>query len=106
MDQVEIEDLGTDAGLNFELDFNFNVDDLALDDGDFMPLEPLIDFDSSSDRQLSENPESSRPYHAKRPHKKSRAGCQHCKKRKVKVKKAISLMPYSIPIRTNTKAKV
>lgn len=31
-----------------------------------------------------DSPPHNRPYHAKRPHKKSRLGCQNCKKRKVK----------------------
>ncbi|XXG97519.1 alpha-1,4-glucan branching enzyme [Hypoxylon texense] len=84
MDQMGIEGPGTDASLNFDLDLNFNVDDLAIDDGDFMPVDPVVDFDSSSGRHSSENYESDRPYHTKRPHKKSRAGCQQCKKRKVK----------------------
>ncbi|OTB04533.1 hypothetical protein M426DRAFT_58399 [Hypoxylon sp. CI-4A] len=40
---------------------------------------------SEQPRRLpSEASDLERPYHTKRPHKKSRAGCQQCKKRKVK----------------------
>ncbi|KAJ4267397.1 hypothetical protein NW762_003504 [Fusarium torreyae] len=43
----------------------------------------------SSERPQSDSPEGSppssdRPYHSKRPHKKSRTGCRNCKARKVK----------------------
>jgi hypothetical protein len=33
---------------------------------------------------VSVTPAADKPYHAKRPHRKSRAGCRNCKKRKVK----------------------
>lgn len=43
----------------------------------------------SPDSAVEATPEnaalSDRPYHSKRPHKKSRAGCKQCKTRKVKV---------------------
>jgi hypothetical protein len=35
-------------------------------------------------QEASERQDSSRPYHAKRPHRKSRTGCRQCKVRKVK----------------------
>ncbi|KAI1780671.1 hypothetical protein F4818DRAFT_435872 [Hypoxylon cercidicola] len=79
MDQVEIEDLGIDAGLSVELGLNFDINDLAIDDVDVdVDFMSMVESDSSSNR----------PYHSKRPHKKSRAGCQQCKKRKVKCDEA------------------
>ncbi|PTB61327.1 hypothetical protein BBK36DRAFT_1195890, partial [Trichoderma citrinoviride] len=42
---------------------------------------------SSSSSHSPENPPA-KPYYAKRPHKKSRAGCQSCKARKVKCDEA------------------
>ncbi|KAI1388497.1 uncharacterized protein F4822DRAFT_248252 [Hypoxylon trugodes] len=93
MDEVDIESLevDTDVGLNPELDLNFDVDTLSINEGNLASLDPVttttVEFDQSS-RHSSENsdthPNSHKPYHSKRPHKKSRAGCQQCKKRKVK----------------------
>ncbi|KAL7624523.1 hypothetical protein AAE478_006088 [Parahypoxylon ruwenzoriense] len=68
--------LGVDAGVNAESDLNMDLNTLIIDE--------LVGFDSPG-RHSSENSDSSsKPYHAKRPHKKSRAGCTQCKKRKVK----------------------
>ncbi|KAL7808266.1 hypothetical protein V8C26DRAFT_413669 [Trichoderma gracile] len=50
---------------------------------------PLAQASSSSNEpHLSESPPPIKPYHAKRPHKKSRSGCQSCKARKVKCDEA------------------
>ncbi|KAL7802424.1 hypothetical protein V8C44DRAFT_344972 [Trichoderma aethiopicum] len=48
---------------------------------------PLAQTSSSNQLQLPESPPP-KPYHAKRPHKKSRSGCQSCKARKVKCDEA------------------
>jgi hypothetical protein len=48
-----------------------------MDEGDL--------YSSSNNAQ---SPESDKPYHSKRPHKKSRSGCKKCKARKVKCDEA------------------
>ncbi|OTA65082.1 hypothetical protein K449DRAFT_403700 [Hypoxylon sp. EC38] len=80
MDEVDVDILDIEAGSNAGLDWNFTDAD---HDGSASQLRPTLEFDASS-RHSSETPESHKPYHTKRPHKKSRAGCQQCKKRKVK----------------------
>ncbi|KAI1766838.1 hypothetical protein GGR53DRAFT_484573 [Hypoxylon sp. FL1150] len=84
MDQVNIKDFGIDHDLNVKLDLEFDVNDSAVDDAGLKPLEPLTESDTSTSRHTRENSELHKAYHTKRPHKKSRAGCQQCKKRKVK----------------------
>ncbi|RYP09178.1 hypothetical protein DL764_001449 [Monosporascus ibericus] len=44
-------------------------------------LHPVVE---SQEGRPDETNKSQRPYYAKRPHRKSRAGCRNCKKRKVK----------------------
>lgn len=45
----------------------------------------VLSPDSSVEATTDNAAPSDRPYHSKRPHKKSRAGCRQCKTRKVKV---------------------
>ncbi|KAI0900302.1 hypothetical protein F4806DRAFT_448206 [Annulohypoxylon nitens] len=83
--EVEVDTPDIDVGSNHELDWNFDIDDVR--DASLTHLRPPLEFDPSSrhsSRGSSEGPDSHKPYHTKRPHKKSRAGCQQCKKRKVK----------------------
>ncbi|KAI1102016.1 hypothetical protein F4804DRAFT_280190 [Jackrogersella minutella] len=80
MDEVDVDSPDIDVGSDADLDWSFDVD---AQDGGLSHLKPPPEFDSSS-RHSSETPDSHKPYHTKRPHKKSRAGCQQCKKRKVK----------------------
>ncbi|KAI1805696.1 hypothetical protein F4811DRAFT_560916 [Daldinia bambusicola] len=75
MDGVDAESPDTDAGLGI----SFTVDDSSLSH-----LESTPEIDSSSSKPSGDSPDSNKPYHTKRPHKKSRAGCQQCKRRKVK----------------------
>src|SRR4051812_8100193 len=44
--------------------------------------------DDGTQQQQLFYPESEKPYHTKRPHRKSRAGCRNCKTRKVKCDEA------------------
>lgn len=80
MDGADVESPDIDACLNAELDISFTVDDSSL-----THLASPPETDSSNSKPSGDSPDSDRPYHSKRPHKKSRAGCQQCKKRKVKV---------------------
>ncbi|KAI0181790.1 hypothetical protein GGR52DRAFT_55470 [Hypoxylon sp. FL1284] len=75
MGQVGIEDLH----------LSYGVDALAIDDAASMPRGSLAGSEPPSEKHLrvSES-DAHRPYHTKRPHRKSRAGCHQCKKRKVK----------------------
>ncbi|KAI0137179.1 hypothetical protein BJ170DRAFT_573722 [Xylariales sp. AK1849] len=59
-------------GLN--LDLGVDLDNLTADDIDFSFFEPA--------EQALDEATTDRPYHSKRPHKKSRAGCKQCKSRK------------------------
>ncbi|KAI1652237.1 uncharacterized protein F4817DRAFT_311118 [Daldinia loculata] len=79
MDGADVESPDIDACLNAELDISFTVDDSSL-----THLASPPETDSSNSKPSGDSPDSDRPYHSKRPHKKSRAGCQQCKKRKVK----------------------
>ncbi|KAI1381324.1 hypothetical protein F4677DRAFT_122077 [Hypoxylon crocopeplum] len=89
VDSETLSDIGT--SVNTDLDLNFDVDvdvdDFTIDKDTLALLEPIFELDSPG-QQSGENSDSSRPYHTKRPHKKSRAGCQQCKKRKVKCDEA------------------
>lgn len=97
-----------DLDLDFEFDMDVDLDSIPADGSDFSFLDPLGENGStggpSSERGSVTD---SRPYHTKRPHKKSRAGksfhlltqetisgfhrlsavvgCKQCKTRKVKV---------------------
>ncbi|KAH8677507.1 hypothetical protein BX600DRAFT_506541 [Xylariales sp. PMI_506] len=75
--------------LDFDIDVDLNT--LTPDNVDFSFFEPLADNDlvppaTPHDREGGAS--GSRPYHSKRPHKKSRAGCKQCKARKVKCDEA------------------
>ncbi|KAI2617468.1 hypothetical protein GGR54DRAFT_208201 [Hypoxylon sp. NC1633] len=87
MEDVDGEVLDINDGINPELGIDFNIDSLEIDDVNLEFLDPLLESDSSS-KYSREKPDSDRAYHAKRPHKKSRAGCQQCKRRKVKCDEA------------------
>ncbi|KAK6844930.1 hypothetical protein PG995_015040 [Apiospora arundinis] len=76
-----------DVPLDLDLDLDFDA--IPGDDLDFLSL------DQQPERGTSELPPdgnapaaADRPYHPKRPHKKSRAGCKQCKTRKVKCDEA------------------
>ncbi|KAI1076542.1 hypothetical protein F5B20DRAFT_320009 [Whalleya microplaca] len=92
MDWIDF-DAGSDADANVNLDLNSDINtlinsDLITSDGGLASLEPSFDFDSSNAPVSENSASSSKPYHAKRPHKKSRAGCMQCKRRKVKCDEA------------------
>ncbi|ETS79477.1 hypothetical protein PFICI_09330 [Pestalotiopsis fici W106-1] len=76
---------GADVGFDFdfELDFN-NVSDLGNVELDFALNNPSPGADGPSPAAQPSTEDINRPYHSKRPHKKSRAGCKQCKQRKVK----------------------
>ncbi|KAK7398043.1 hypothetical protein QQX98_012593 [Neonectria punicea] len=48
------------------------------------PLDPPASYHPSDATTASDAAPVERPYHSKRPHKKSRSGCRNCKARKVK----------------------
>ncbi|KAI0845789.1 hypothetical protein F5Y00DRAFT_163259 [Daldinia vernicosa] len=79
MDGADVESPDIDVCLNAELDISFAVDDSSL-----AHLASPPETESSNSKPSGDSPDSDRPYHSKRPHKKSRAGCRQCKKRKVK----------------------
>ncbi|KAI0007947.1 hypothetical protein F4779DRAFT_642298 [Xylariaceae sp. FL0662B] len=70
--------LNADANVELELSSLVNVGD----------LDPMFDFNSSNAAPSQNSPSPSKPYHPKRPHKKSRSGCKQCKRRKVKCDEA------------------
>lgn len=75
MDEI---DLDYDAGLDEPLDVHMS--DLSMGNApDAVPPE------SSPSVVPSVEAQTSRRYLSKRPHRKSRAGCKQCKRRKVKV---------------------
>ncbi|KAI0130639.1 hypothetical protein F4814DRAFT_138067 [Daldinia grandis] len=80
MDGADVESPDIDdARLTPQLDISFTINDDNL-----MRLASPPETESSNSKPSGDSPDSDRPYHSKRPHKKSRAGCQQCKKRKVK----------------------
>ncbi|KAI0162925.1 hypothetical protein BJ166DRAFT_281124 [Pestalotiopsis sp. NC0098] len=73
-------------GVDLDLvDFDFDLGlDLASEIGNNdLPLNNPSPADASPSA-LPSAEDTNRPYHSKRPHKKSRAGCKQCKQRKVK----------------------
>ncbi|KAI1476606.1 hypothetical protein F4774DRAFT_233904 [Daldinia eschscholtzii] len=80
MDGVDAESPDANASPNAGLSINLVVDDGSLLHFD----ESTPEIDSSNSKPSGDTPDSNKPYHTKRPHKKSRAGCQQCKRRKVK----------------------
>ncbi|KAK8087185.1 hypothetical protein PG994_002159 [Apiospora phragmitis] len=72
--------------MHLDLDFSLDFEAIPADDVD------LLSLDRQPERAISEIPTDGngtlldRPYHPKRPHKKSRAGCKQCKTRKVKIR--------------------
>ncbi|KAH6656797.1 hypothetical protein BKA67DRAFT_532049 [Truncatella angustata] len=80
-------DLNVELDLNdLDLDLDFDIDGLDSQNSDFT----LLDSSSGNDPATKlltwaeDEATTDRPYHSKRPHKKSRAGCKQCKQRKVK----------------------
>jgi hypothetical protein len=79
-----------DLDLGFDVDFDalvpFDSLDFSKRDADFALTESLEDVAASAD-DITDNSEvqADKRYLSKRPHRKSRAGCKQCKKRKVKV---------------------
>ncbi|KAI1815726.1 hypothetical protein GGS20DRAFT_310043 [Poronia punctata] len=82
-------DFGFDANLDIRFDLSAELDGpLMTEDADF-PLESSEDGPGSDDvADSSETQGQQRPYLSKRPHRKSRAGCKQCKRRKVKCDEA------------------
>ncbi|KAH7021114.1 uncharacterized protein B0I36DRAFT_29174 [Microdochium trichocladiopsis] len=81
MDLLNAHDGGVDVDFSklstADVDFTLFDDSAMLDADQLLLFEPSIEADDAV-------PSIPRPYHAKRPHKKSRAGCTNCKRRKVK----------------------
>ncbi|KAI2624666.1 hypothetical protein GGS26DRAFT_206952 [Hypomontagnella submonticulosa] len=75
-------DMDDATSINPELEIDFTAKAVTVDDGRFVRLEHTLGPELPN-KHSGEN-SVSKPYHTKRPHKKSRAGCQQCKKRKVK----------------------
>lgn len=79
----------TDIDLDLDLELDVDLDSLSTGGIDFSFFEPLAENESSpgpsSERGSVLSAADNKPYHSKRPHKKSRAGCKQCKTRKVKV---------------------
>ncbi|KAK9778778.1 hypothetical protein SCAR479_04401 [Seiridium cardinale] len=74
-----------DMDLNLDLDIDFDADTLDPGNVDFTLFESATPGDESSfPASTEEEVTIGKPYHSKRPHKKSRAGCKQCKQRKVK----------------------
>lgn len=75
---------------NFDIDldlaFAFDVNNLESGTGnvDFTLFDSVAENDAPITASTEEDTTANRPYHSKRPHKKSRAGCKQCKQRKVK----------------------
>lgn len=67
-------------------DANVDVDFTLFDDAAMLDVDQMLLFEPSAEADDDTTATSSAPraYHAKRPHKKSRAGCTNCKRRKVK----------------------
>ncbi|KAK7977350.1 hypothetical protein PG996_003415 [Apiospora saccharicola] len=69
------------ASMHLDLDYSLDFEAIPTDDID------ILSFDQQPEQGISEisaDGNGNRPYHPKRPHKKSRAGCKQCKTRKVK----------------------
>ncbi|KAI0389693.1 hypothetical protein F5Y17DRAFT_111013 [Xylariaceae sp. FL0594] len=88
------------VGFYSNLEYDINLD-LEADPGAPAPAPspaPLVEVVSGADVPLtldgttvpppSQSPQTQKPYLSKRPHRKSRAGCKQCKKRKVKCDEA------------------
>lgn len=78
-----------DQNLNLtSLDLGVELDSLDPDNLDYSFFEPLAEDGTTAPDAAGPGTttasSASRPYHSKRPHKKSRAGCKNCKARKVK----------------------
>ncbi|KAI3320605.1 hypothetical protein HD806DRAFT_225470 [Xylariaceae sp. AK1471] len=88
-----MEELDLNLGLDFDVDLEesveFNVPSLSINDEDFPSIESPEDAAASAD-DIADNSraQAHRRYLSKRPHRKSRAGCKQCKKRKVKCDEA------------------
>lgn len=81
------------AKVKMDMDGDFDIDldlDLGLDFDVNTPDPEGVDFtlfDSAAENletSIEDDSTANKPYHSKRPHKKSRAGCKQCKQRKVK----------------------
>ncbi|KAI1825148.1 hypothetical protein F4861DRAFT_206612 [Xylaria intraflava] len=76
--------LNYDAG--FDSSINFNLPGFTISAADWVP--PAPNATASTDAAGDPTAQSKRRYVFKRPHRKSRAGCKQCKKRKVKCDEA------------------
>jgi len=81
-----MEDFYSDLEYNisFDLPADSNVPAITASDAN-VPLESTEDVSGLDSVTETAVAESQKPYLSKRPHRKSRAGCKQCKKRKVKV---------------------
>ncbi|KAI0555688.1 hypothetical protein F4679DRAFT_577813 [Xylaria curta] len=77
MDRMDV-----DSDVAFDAPSDSDIPGTSVDDADLLPPE------SSSSMAQDTSAQTERRYLSKRPHRKSRAGCKQCKKRKVKCDEA------------------
>ncbi|KAI1428398.1 hypothetical protein F5Y12DRAFT_23280 [Xylaria sp. FL1777] len=77
-----------DSGVGHDASLSSDMPNFLRDDTDLLPPESSSSAVAQDDTAEDSGPQPQRRYLSKRPHRKSRAGCKQCKRRKVKCDEA------------------